>query len=99
MTTRREGSLALEGTDGSPLKAVDVRIDGGGWRPAQLWKENTPYSWKLFTYTWPDAPAGDHTMVSRAIDVHGRVQPERDDPANTTRWENNAQFVRTITLP
>ncbi len=28
-------------TDGTPLKAIEVSVDGGPWKSASLWKENT----------------------------------------------------------
>ena len=58
-------------------------------------RQNTKYSWKLFTYEFPAPEPGDHTIVSRATDVNGTVQPEPADlQAKKSRWENNAQFVR-----
>ncbi len=58
-------------TDGTPLKAIEVSVDGGPWKPATMWKENTQYSWKLFNYEWSGAQPGEHTIVSRAIDARG----------------------------
>jgi hypothetical protein len=58
-------------------------------------RANTQYSWKLFTYEWSGLASGDHTIVSRATDVNGMVQPEEAHIASKkTRWENNAQFTR-----
>lgn len=85
-------------TDGTPLKAVEVSVDGGAWKPATMWKENTPYSWKLFTYEWTGSQPGEHTIVSRAIDARGDVQLSQDDPTKKSQWENNAQFVRKIKI-
>ena len=85
-------------TDGTPLKAVEVSVDGGAWKPATLWKENTPYSWKLFTYEWTGSQPGDHTIVSRAIDARGEMQISQDDPTKKSQWENNGQFVRKIRI-
>jgi hypothetical protein len=85
-------------TDGTPLKAIEVRVDGGAWKPATLWKDNTQYSWKLFTYEWTGAEPGEHTVVSRAIDARGDVQPEQDHPTKRSQWENNGQFVRKFTV-
>ena len=85
-------------TDGTPLKAIEVRVDGGAWKPATLWKENTQYSWKLFTYEWTGAEPGEHTVVSRAIDARGDVQPEQDHPTKRSQWENNGQFTRKFTI-
>jgi DMSO/TMAO reductase YedYZ molybdopterin-dependent catalytic subunit len=85
-------------TDGTPLKAIEVSVDGGPWRPATLWKENTTYSWKLFTYEWTGSQPGEHTIVSRAIDARGDIQPAEDDPNKKSQWENNGQFVRKFTI-
>jgi DMSO/TMAO reductase YedYZ molybdopterin-dependent catalytic subunit len=85
-------------TDGTPLKAVEVSVDGGPWRPATMWKENTIYSWKLFTYEWPGAQPGEHTIVSRAIDARGEIQPAEDDPTKKSQWENNGQFIRKFAI-
>ena len=73
----------------------EVRVDGGPWQPVTLDRMNTQYSWKLFTYDWTGVTPGDHTIVSRATDVNGTVQPEEADlQSKKTRWENNAQFTR-----
>jgi len=81
--------------DGTPLRSVEVRVDGGPWQPVVMDRGNTQYSWKLFTYEWTGVAPGDHTIVSRATDVNGTVQPEAADIASKkTRWENNAQFER-----
>ena len=44
---------------------------------------------------------GEHTLVSRAIDSDGHVQPAADDPSiknKKTYWEANAQYPRRIRL-
>jgi DMSO/TMAO reductase YedYZ molybdopterin-dependent catalytic subunit len=85
-------------TDGTPLKAVEVKVDDGPWKPATMWKDNTPYSWKLFTFEWTGAAPGDHTIVSRAIDARGEVQLAQDNATKKTRWENNGQVARKFRL-
>ncbi len=96
--TRNGGRYTATGyalNDGTPLRSVEVRVDGGPWQPVVMDRGNTRYSWKLFTYEWTGVAAGDHTIVSRATDVNGTVQPEEADLASKkTRWENNAQFTR-----
>jgi hypothetical protein len=83
--------------DGTPLKAVEVSIDGGSWRPAAVAPGQDRYSWKLFSYVWPDAKAGEHTLVSRVTDVNGLVQPTLADlETKKTNLENNAQHPRTV---
>lgn len=99
--TRSGNTLKAVGfalTDGTALKAVEVSVDGGPWRPATMWKENTTYSWKLFTHEWAGAQPGEHTIVSRAIDARGEIQPAQDDPTKKSQWENNGQFIRKFTI-
>jgi DMSO/TMAO reductase YedYZ molybdopterin-dependent catalytic subunit len=85
--------------DGTPLKSVEVSIDNGPWQAATLDKGNTQYSWKLFNFDWIDATPGDHTLVSRATDVKGVVQPSAADlKRKKTFLEDNAQFTRKIKI-
>jgi len=85
--------------DGTPLRGVEVSVDGGPWQPAQLSGENTRYSWKLFSFNWENPAPGEHTIVSRVTDVNGNVQPTADEfPEKVSRWENYAQFPRTLTI-
>lgn len=85
--------------NGTPLKSVEVSVDGGPWQAATLDKVNTQYSWKLFTFDWKGATAGDHTLVSRATDVNGTVQPAAADlRRKKTFLEDNSQFPRKITI-
>lgn len=87
--------LAL--TDGTALEAIEIQVDGGSWQRATLDEQATQYSWKLFTWSWPTPSPGEHTLVSRAIDANGSVQPVAADlEGKVTRWENNAQFARTV---
>ncbi|MGE0405331.1 MAG: molybdopterin-dependent oxidoreductase [Candidatus Korobacteraceae bacterium] len=83
-------------TDTTPLKAVEVKVDNGPWQAAEIDKQSTDTSWKLFTYRWQGASPGGHSIVSRAIDINGNVQPAEEDSTKKTRWENNAQLVRTV---
>jgi DMSO/TMAO reductase YedYZ molybdopterin-dependent catalytic subunit len=99
----RDGAVRLHGaawTDGTPLKAVEVRIDGGRWTGARLdRKPDAPYAWTFWSFDWTDPRPGAHTVVARAIDEDERVQPPADDPAirlKRTYWEANQQYPRTI---
>ena len=81
--------------DGTPLKSVEVRVDGGPWQPVTMDRGNSQYSWKFFSYEWTGLTPGDHTIASRATDANGSTQPEEADlQTKKTRWENNAQFTR-----
>jgi hypothetical protein len=83
--------------DGTPLKAVDVRVDGGAWQPARLEPNQNRYAWTFFTLE-VDLGPGAHKVVSRATDRNGRTQPENLD-LKKTFWEDNAQFTRAIMVP
>ena len=84
--------------DGTPLKTVEVQIDNGPWQKATMDPANTQYSWKLFTYRWEGATPGEHTLVSRATDVNGVVQPTAVDlnKRKKTFLEDNGQFPRKV---
>lgn len=86
--------------DGTPLESVEVRVDDGPWEQATLDASTTnPYGWKLFRYTWNGATPGEHTLVSRATDVNGVVQPTSEELSiKQTGLEDNSQFPRTLTI-
>ena len=80
--------------DGTPLKSVEVQIDNGPWQKATLDPANTQYSWKLFTYRWEGATPGEHTLVSRATDVNGNVQPAAADLSGRRRSSKTTRSSR-----
>lgn len=86
--------------DGTPLRSVEVQVDGGPWRPATLDSATTErYSWKLFRFDWDDASPGEHTIVSRATDASGKSQPTVEAlEFKQTGLENHAQYPRTLTI-
>jgi len=86
--------------DGSPLKSVEVKIDEGSWAPATMDKSNTQFGWKLFTYVWEGATPGEHTLVSKATNANGAVQPTQAELTATkkTFLEDNSQFPRKVMI-
>lgn len=84
--------------DGTPLQSVEVRVDDGPWQSASMDAATTgQHSWKLFRFAWTGATTGEHTLVSRATDVNGNVQPTSDELAfKQTGLEDNSQFPRTL---
>ncbi|MGI9250093.1 MAG: molybdopterin-dependent oxidoreductase [Pseudohongiellaceae bacterium] len=100
--TETGGRYNIQGfvlNDGTPLQSVEIKIDDGPWQQAQLDRRSTAYSWKLFSFDWENPAPGEHTIVSRATDITGHVQPTQDDvPEKATRWENYAQFPRTLVV-
>jgi len=49
--------------------------DGKSWQAADLGKDRSRYAWRMFEYKWKAPKAGDYTILSRATDSQGRVQP------------------------
>jgi DMSO/TMAO reductase YedYZ molybdopterin-dependent catalytic subunit len=92
--------LAIALNDGTPLKAVELKIDDGPWQAMTADPStNAKYGWKFYNYTWNGAPAGEHTLVSRATDVNGQVQPTEKDLENKkTFLEDNSQHPRKLTI-
>jgi DMSO/TMAO reductase YedYZ molybdopterin-dependent catalytic subunit len=98
------GNYTIQGfalNDGTPLESIEVKVDDGPWRRAQINPRSTKYAWKLFSFDWADATPGEHTIVSRVTDINGNVQlteAEMPEKPASSYWEDFAQFPRTITL-
>jgi DMSO/TMAO reductase YedYZ molybdopterin-dependent catalytic subunit len=84
--------------DGTPLKVVEVRVDDGPWQTATMDPSTREkYGWKLFTCTVNSLTPGEHTLVSRAIDATGKIQPTAQELENKKSFlEDNSQTVRKI---
>jgi DMSO/TMAO reductase YedYZ molybdopterin-dependent catalytic subunit len=68
-------------TGESEVSKVEVSTDGGGtWQEAKLLGKAVPFVWRLWEYAWKPAKAGKHTLMARATDKRGRVQPMERDP-------------------
>ena len=82
---------------GAPIDRVEVKIDDGPWMPATIdHSEEAEFAWKIWSLDWPNPPAGEHTVTSRAIDTSGNIQPAMDDPwiaKKHTYWESNGQVI------
>ena len=102
--THQGGRYTVTGVvlnDGTPIKGVDVKVDDGPWQPAVLdpVTAKSKHSWKLFTFAWQGATPGEHTLVSRATDANGQVQPTEAELANKkTFLEDNSQHPRRVAI-
>ena len=100
--TRKGSDYTITGfvlNDGTPIRSVEVKVDDGPWRKAEIDPKATRYSWKLFSYDWSKPSRGEHTLVSRVTDINGQVQAKPDQmPEKPSRWENYAQFPRTVKI-
>ena len=86
--------------DGTPIRSVEVKVDDGSWQPATMDPTTSEkYSWKFFTYDWHGATPGEHTVVSRATDTEGTIQPTAEElEVKKTFLEHNAQHPRTVII-
>jgi hypothetical protein len=58
------------------IERVEVSVDGGSrWRDAQLPSQKLPFAWRLWNLEWRPSDPGYYTVMSRATDTAGRVQP------------------------
>lgn len=58
------------------IDRVEVRVDDGPWRPAELAAEATTDTWRQWSYRWRATP-GSYTLTVRATDRTGETQTER----------------------
>jgi sulfite oxidase len=66
---------AWSGDSGNVL-GVDVSVDRGRtWKPARLTGPATAFGWRLWNLPWTPSSAGYYTVLARARDSRGDVQP------------------------
>lgn len=89
-------------SDGTNVAKVEVKVDDGDWKQAKLDDEpRAEFCWTFFSIDLGKLKPGEHTVVSRAIDVNGRVQPSEEDneiALKKTYWEAYQQWPREIDL-
>jgi DMSO/TMAO reductase YedYZ molybdopterin-dependent catalytic subunit len=92
--------LAVVLNDGTPIKSVEVKVDEGPWQMAAMDPTTKDrFGWKFYAYAWNGATPGDHTLVSRATDVTGTVQPTAKDLESKKSFlEENSQSPRTVKI-
>jgi DMSO/TMAO reductase YedYZ molybdopterin-dependent catalytic subunit len=74
--TRSAGMVPIGGVAWAQhrgVQRVEVRVDGGAWRPAILAADPSIDSWVQWRYAWHATP-GDHTIAVRATDATGAPQ-------------------------
>jgi hypothetical protein len=61
------------------VSAVQIRVDGGEWRDAELGGVASNDTWVQWVHRWSTTP-GSHIVEVRAVDGAGVVQPEEPQP-------------------
>ncbi|MFJ6612345.1 molybdopterin-dependent oxidoreductase [Streptomyces sp. NPDC091289] len=72
------------------IEKVEIRVDEGPWRPAQLAEQDTVDTWRQWSYPWKATPGG-HTLTVRATDRTGEVQTEertKTVPDGASGWHS-----------
>ncbi|HTI71904.1 MAG TPA: molybdopterin-dependent oxidoreductase [Candidatus Limnocylindria bacterium] len=90
-------------SDGTPITKVELKIDDGSWAPVTVEKKPvaSKYTWCFWHYDWVNPAPGEHSLVSRATDADGRVQPASEDSEiknKRTYWESNQQWPQRVRL-
>ncbi len=78
----RAGTVPIGGIAFAPnrgIAAVDVRVDGGEWMPAELGESTNDDLWVQWRVDWAAEP-GQHVLESRATTKDGDVQLEARSP-------------------
>ncbi|QIG39300.1 molybdopterin-dependent oxidoreductase [Microbacterium sp. 4R-513] len=71
------------------ISKVEVQVDGGPWREAQLATAISDDTWVQWSIPWR-ADAGSHSIRCRATNVDGETQTEKDswpEPDGATGWQ------------
>ena len=78
------------------IAGVEVQIDDGPWRPAQLASAISDDTWVQWSYPWA-ASAGESTIRCRAISADGQTQTAAlapPHPDGATGWHERRVTVR-----
>lgn len=95
------GPISIQGVAwGGEVKVVKVEVsvdDGKNWEPTRLVGEDQPYAWRQWQYVWKAKTAGMFTILCRATDERGNVQPAAS-PWNPSGFLWNGWDRVTITV-
>lgn len=81
-TTVAAGTVAVAGTAWAPTRGVgrvEVRVDDGDWREAELAASVNGLTWRQWVYRWEASP-GSHDLAVRAADTGGEAQVGEPSP-------------------
>ena len=78
------------------IAAVEVSVDGGPWREAQLAGEAGIDSWRQWVLPWQAEP-GSHRLSVRAVDRAGQVQDATPRPIRPDGATGRHEVLVTVT--
>ncbi len=78
--------------------AVEVSVDDGvTWHAAEFIGPHERYAWRRWEYTWQTSEPGMYTVLARATDDRGQIQPMTAS-WNALGYGNNGSREHAITL-
>ncbi len=91
------GKVVMGGTAWAQTRGiskVQVQVDDGDWKDAELGAEASVDTWRQWRYEWDGGSSGNHTVSVRAVDGQGEVQTnEKADPVpNGASGRQRVQF-------
>ena len=94
----KAGRQLIRGIARSPHAAiakVEWSVNGGQtWQVATLVEPNLKYAWTRFEFEW-DAPVGQQTIMTRATDQAGNIQP-KEQPFNMEGYLFNSVYPHPV---
>ncbi|MCU0560803.1 MAG: sulfite oxidase [Desulfobacterales bacterium] len=64
----------------SDVDRVDVSLNAGAsWEPAEFIGPHEPFAWRQWQFLWTAREPGRYTLMARAADPEGRLQPLRSE--------------------
>ena len=80
------------------IAGVEVSTDGGeSWAAAELIGPSSRFAWRQWQHPWKAIDQGRFTLLSRATDTAGNVQPERAS-WNVLGYGNNGVREHAVTV-
>jgi sulfoxide reductase catalytic subunit YedY len=85
---------------GKGIKEVIISLDSGkSWSAAKLAAENGKYAFRMWTYEWDAKTKGDVSIMVRAINRIGNIQPQVDEIGwNAGGYQYNAVDVVNVKI-
>ncbi|MEU4621992.1 molybdopterin-dependent oxidoreductase [Actinoplanes sp. NPDC023801] len=93
LTTGAQTIAGVAWAQGRGISAVEISVDGGTWKQAELLPVPSADTWVQWRYAWNAAP-GPHSIAVRATDRTGAVQTEK----RATPFPDGATGWHTITV-
>ena len=76
------------------IAKVEISTDSGAtWQSAQLGQDHAHYAWRVWSYSWRPPRLGAYTIMSRATDTEGRMQPD------SVQWNPSGYLINVSKAP